>query len=642
MFTMRCITLFPLLLLATTTALHFDWERDQLTREDAASNEALRFGSASATAASGSCKIIPQDATWPNEDAWASFNDTLGGALLKPKPLASVCYAGEGYNASKCDQLKSSWAGMNLHSDDPVSIMSQWASGNTCTPTSQPNSTCTQGGWPEYVVNATTVRQIQLAVNFARNQNIRLVIKNSGHDFNGKSIGGYSLSVWTHNLKGMAYNLNYTSPTGSYNGRAVTYAAGVQAYEGSTLMRQKDMVMIVAGGGTVSIAGGFLQGGGHSSYTSYYGLAADQVLAITAVTADGRVVEAHEGENADLFWAFRGGGGGTFGIITSVVVKAFPPTPLASTSIRFSTTPDRGSNAPPISTETFWAGMRTYWEFSVTICDAGGLGYNFIYPESSTTGLTFTVGISVPNQTTTEHRRFVRPLLQKLNDLGIQQPMPTVRRSLTSPFSYEEGYKDEASHLFKRLLGETTGHTLIASRFFPRTTFSNTSALESSHLAIRHVVENGSLTFHGMNYAPTLSVSGNPNNAVNPAFRTTVLHAQAYEPNAHWDGKAPILSRGALTERHERLQGYMQTWRDITAGSGSYINEGDAQDWEWKEAFFGSNYEELARIKRKYDPEGVFWAIGGVGSDEWEIRNVDGSKREGIVTQDGRLCKAGL
>jgi hypothetical protein len=183
---------------------------------------------------------------------------------------------------------------------------------------------------------------------------------------------------------------------------------------------------------------------------------------------------------------------------------------------------------------------------------------------------------------------------------------------------------------------------MIASRFFPRTAFSNISTLESSHLAIRHVVENGSLTFHGMNYAPTLSVSGNPNNAVNPAFRTTVLHAQAYEPNAHWDGQAPILSHEALTERHERLQAYMQVWRDVTVGSGSYINEGDAQDWEWKEAFFGSNYDELAIVKKKYDPEGLFWAIGGVGSDEWEIRDVDGKKREGIVTQDGRLCKVGL
>jgi FAD/FMN-containing dehydrogenase len=200
----------------------------------------------------------------------------------------------------------------DFSTDDPTSIMSQWASGYSCTPTSQPNSTCTQGGWPVYVVRATNVRHIQLAVNFARNKNIRLVVKNSGHDFNGKSIGGYALSIWTHNLKDLTYYANYTSPTGSYTGRAVAYSAGTQAYEGSTLMRQKSMSFIIAGGSTVGIAGGFLQGGGHSSFTSYYGLAADQVLTLTAVTADGSVVEMHDGLNEDLFWAFRGGGGGKY------------------------------------------------------------------------------------------------------------------------------------------------------------------------------------------------------------------------------------------------------------------------------------------------------------------------------------------
>jgi FAD/FMN-containing dehydrogenase len=165
-----------------------------------------------------------------------------------------------------------------------------------------------------YVVNASTTRHIQLAVNFARNANIRLVIKNSGHDFNGKNIGGYSLSIWTHNLRGMMYHTNYTSPTGSYTGRAVAYAAGTQAFEGSMLMRQNNMTMLVAGGSTVGIAGGFLQGGGHSGFTSYYGLAADQVVTLTAVSAEGRVVEMHEGLNEDLFWAFRGGGGGMLNI----------------------------------------------------------------------------------------------------------------------------------------------------------------------------------------------------------------------------------------------------------------------------------------------------------------------------------------
>jgi hypothetical protein len=279
--------------------------------------------------------------------------------------------------------------------------------------------------------------------------------------------------------------------------------------------------------------------------------------------------------------------------------------------------------------------MRAYWQHSIAICDAGGLGYSFIYPNSSSQGLTFTVSISTPNKTQTEYRRWIRPLLEKLNDLGITQPMPTLKRSLVSSFEGEAA-------LGKRALGETTGHTLIASRFFARSNFNTSDKLEEAHLAIRYLVEDGDLTFHGMNYAPTLAIAGNPDNAVNPAFRTTVLHAQGYEGNAHWDGKAPILSHADLTARHERLQSYMQAWRNITPGSGSYINEGDAQDWDWKAAFFGSNYLRLLDIKRKYDPEGVFWAIGAVGNDEWEIRNVGGSKREGIVTQDGRLCRVGV
>jgi hypothetical protein len=55
--------------------------------------------------------------------------------------------------------------------------MSQWASGMTCVPTKNPDSTCIQGGFPVYTVNATTVRHVQMAVNFARNKNIRLVVK---------------------------------------------------------------------------------------------------------------------------------------------------------------------------------------------------------------------------------------------------------------------------------------------------------------------------------------------------------------------------------------------------------------------------------------------------------------------------------
>lgn len=70
------------------------------------------------------------------------------------------------------------------------------------------------------------VAQIQLSVNFARNLNIRLVIKNSGHDFNAKSTGAGSLSIWTHNLQNIQYlGDDYTAA--GYAGPAFKVGAGV-------------------------------------------------------------------------------------------------------------------------------------------------------------------------------------------------------------------------------------------------------------------------------------------------------------------------------------------------------------------------------------------------------------------------------
>lgn len=104
------------LLFRTACALNFDWERTQLTDSEAALNSAIRFGSLASSVVTDreECRAVPGDASWPSDAAWASLNDTLDGALLKPRPLASVCYYGVEYNATKCEQLRSSWKSMNL------------------------------------------------------------------------------------------------------------------------------------------------------------------------------------------------------------------------------------------------------------------------------------------------------------------------------------------------------------------------------------------------------------------------------------------------------------------------------------------------------------------------------------------------
>src|SRR5689334_10377383 len=92
---------------------------------------------------------------------------------------------------------------------DPTSVMWPIFQGRTCQPTTDSNGTCTLGAFPSYSVNVSTTSQVQLTVNFARNANIRLVIKNTGHDYLGKSSGAGAINIWTHNLKDIVFLPNY-------------------------------------------------------------------------------------------------------------------------------------------------------------------------------------------------------------------------------------------------------------------------------------------------------------------------------------------------------------------------------------------------------------------------------------------------
>jgi FAD/FMN-containing dehydrogenase len=75
---------------------------------------------------------------------------------------------------------------------------------------------------------------------------------------------------------------------------------------------------------TVGCLGGWMQGGGHGPASHEYGLGADQVLEATVVLANGSIVTASPCEHSDLYFAIRGGGGGTYGVVVSTTIKAHP------------------------------------------------------------------------------------------------------------------------------------------------------------------------------------------------------------------------------------------------------------------------------------------------------------------------------
>lgn len=181
----------------------------------------------------GRCKNYPGDLLYPHKIVWDIFNILLGGSLIQTVPFASVCYDDFGKpNKARCDYITENWATYSpMHIEDPTSINAVLFEGGNCMPQGvYPSATgCRVGGLPSYVVAATNVAQIQLAVNFARNLNLRLVIKNTGHDFGAKSTGAGALSIWTHHLKSVQFFKSYNGH--GYKGPAFKVGSGVQAFE---------------------------------------------------------------------------------------------------------------------------------------------------------------------------------------------------------------------------------------------------------------------------------------------------------------------------------------------------------------------------------------------------------------------------
>lgn len=123
------------------------------------------------------CKAFPGSDDWPSISEWRRLNASLDGALINTDPPAVVCYPGPSYDAAQCSFLVNNASSTHFYIDDPISVLTTWPQGNTCLPALHPTGNCTRGGYPSYIVNATTVKHIQLAINFARNNNVRLIIK---------------------------------------------------------------------------------------------------------------------------------------------------------------------------------------------------------------------------------------------------------------------------------------------------------------------------------------------------------------------------------------------------------------------------------------------------------------------------------
>ena len=145
----------------------------------------LSLTSIAVSAFNSTCKSTPGSKDWPSDAEWAQLNRTLSGRLLKPSPPGAVCHADQStFDTEACSIVQAGWNTTIWHTNDPVSSVLNNVNNDTCLP--EPTDPCNGEGYPIYVVNATSADDVKKGVDFARENNIRLIVKATGHDYMGR------------------------------------------------------------------------------------------------------------------------------------------------------------------------------------------------------------------------------------------------------------------------------------------------------------------------------------------------------------------------------------------------------------------------------------------------------------------------
>lgn len=353
-------------------------------------------------AKSPSCRCFPGDHCWPSHSEWSRFNESVGGRLIATVPLAAPCH-GDRYDEAECKRIQEAWHDPSIHIQSSSSIMAPFFANLSCDPFLPREAQCIVGTYVQYAVDARSTSDFKAVLKFAKTHNIRLVVRNTAHDFLGKSSGAGALALWTHHLKAVDV-IDYKKPY--YSGKALRVTAGTQLADAYQVAHNQGLVVVGGTCPSVGLAGGYSQGGGHGLSVSKLGLGADQTLEWEVMTVHGDILVATPEKNADLYWALGGGGGCTYGIVLSLTVKAYPNQKTAAANLTFT--------SDGISQETYYAGIERYIASLPALLDAGGtstwLNSDNYFQLSPAVGL---------GMTKDEIDGFHRPLLEALDDLGI-------------------------------------------------------------------------------------------------------------------------------------------------------------------------------------------------------------------------------
>jgi FAD/FMN-containing dehydrogenase len=584
----------------------------------------------------------PSDATWPSDAAWKRLKDAVGGNLIRVDFPLSTLRTDPNSDAAK--QLVENLKNPYYIGDEPgltqtLGWVDAWAT--------HPST---------YAVAARNANDIAEAVNFARENNLRLAVKGGGHSYQGTSNAPDSLLIWTRHIRDITMHDAFV-PQGCERTMqpqsAVTLGAGtiwLDAYDAVTTKGGR----YVQGGGctTVGVAG-LIQSGGFGSFSKHYGLAAASLLEAEVVTAGGRIRIANACTNPDLYWALKGGGGGTYGVVSKLTLRTHDlPEFFGSASL----------NVKASSDDAYRRLIREFVSFYREHL------FNDHWGEQAHFDADNVLEIRMVSQglDTEQSKKVWQPFLDWLGRSPDEYSIKGRATIVSLPARGMWDVKWWKEHWPELLFPNPNGNRLIGlldrllsyipwqpamrldkrpgappneawwagdagqvgwfiwgfeSLWMPAALLES-DAQERLANALFEGSRHSGIELHfnkGLSGAPPDAIAAAKDTATNPS----VLSAFALAIVANAQGLAypgipghePSVEEGRKAA--QRIDKSIEHLRAVAPDGGAYVSESNYFEKNWHQAYWGRNYSRLLEIKRKYDPDGLFIVHNGVGSDQW-------------------------
>ena len=571
------------------------------------------FLAARAAGAAPLSRVRPGDPAWPNAASWDKLKQQVGGRLIpvpsplgpcKDAPASAAC-------AARIEDLKNPY----FISEQPGGTQtSGWLDAWTSAPS-------------VYAVAAERTEDVVAAVNFARDNNLRLVVKGGGHSYQGTSNSADSLLVWTRHMHAITLRDDFVAAgcAGAAPRAAVTVEAGarwLQTYEAVTTEAGR----YVQGGGcaTVGVAG-LIQSGGFGSFSKNYGMAAASLLEAEIVTADGRVRVVSSCQEPDLFWALKGGGGGSLGVVTKVTLATHElPENFGAAEGRVQAKSDAAFRRLVAEFVRFYsrALFNPHWGEQATFGKDNSLTLNMVMQ-----------GLSLADAQAAwkPFRDFVAA-----SPADFQWTTPLEVSTFPARHWWDAAYRkahDSGSILTDNSPGAPAGNVYwkgnaievnvflygYESLWLPAALLREPDRLADALFAATRKFQVGLHLNKGLAGAPEERVAAARDTAMNPAvldaFALAIIATGAPHSVPGLAGHEPDLAKGRLEAA--AVTAAADALRAVVPDSGAYVSESNYFDKTWQKSYWGSNYPRLAAAKKKYDPAGLFFVHNGVGSEEW-------------------------